>query len=535
MQRSIQSLRFLLVCCFTMSVLNSFASRDAFGQGGDTVAGSLGLTADKGSLPLWAKPDLQAQQDLANFTRNAQQSVMIVGHPKRGYGTAWVFSKKHRLLATNAHVADIMKPEGTMMAIINGTTQVYKVERAWYHPGVSRYLRGDKALVVRSMDPNEGPVAPNSPDLAVLQLSEEGPDLPSEFQIATTEELESIFAQPVALIGFPSHDTNAWPQLGETAVATYHAGVISRLTDFNLNPNVIDGDKQFVQYTMSTWSGFSGSPVFLPNGHVVAAHNMARYVSNDAGFTQALPHGIRIDCLWELLVHHGLDNKVSLGMDKSQVRVQRWLDPDPKEETLRQVVTLTDEASGLVFREKKYTDAVNKCNEAIKLAPYYARPYQIRCDAYTHYWVDNRRQIDFDTGMQQLRYAEADARKYISLAPSDPRGITGLCFVLNDLGQYTRDYSYNRRALNVLNKLVTSENLSNRRMASALSCRAIALDNLDAKQDALDDHNEAVRLAPDEPVFLENRADFWHYQGRGDLEEADYAKARELRKKQRGG
>lgn len=39
-------------------------------------------------------------------TRALRKGVFLVGF-SGGHGTAWVISKKHRLLATNAHVADI--------------------------------------------------------------------------------------------------------------------------------------------------------------------------------------------------------------------------------------------------------------------------------------------------------------------------------------------------------------------------------------------------------------------------------------------
>ena len=46
---------------------------------------------------------------------------------------------------------------------------------------------------------------------------------------------------------------------------------------------------------------------------------------------------------------------------------------------------------------------------------------------------------------------------------------------------------------------------------------------------ALRDHNEAVRIDPKNSQWYENRADFWHYQGRSDLEAQDYATARQLK------
>src|SRR5687767_13892937 len=103
----------------------------------DKLAESVGISRSIGSLPAWEEPSQQARKDLGEFTRRSQGSVLLVGHPKHGRGTAWVVSKQHRLVATNAHVADILhEAGGSMMAIVNGTASLFKIERAWYHPGV---------------------------------------------------------------------------------------------------------------------------------------------------------------------------------------------------------------------------------------------------------------------------------------------------------------------------------------------------------------------------------------------------------------
>src|SRR5690349_11828823 len=93
----------------------------------DSVGASLGLSPETGSLPAWSKPSQQARQELGEFVRASQQGIFLVGHPKHGRGTAWVVSKKHRLLATNAHVADIMhEAGGSMLALMDGSSQIYK-------------------------------------------------------------------------------------------------------------------------------------------------------------------------------------------------------------------------------------------------------------------------------------------------------------------------------------------------------------------------------------------------------------------------
>src|SRR5687768_10678691 len=145
----------------------------------DPLAKSLGISRSIGSLPAWSQPSQQARQDLGEFIRNAQGAVLLVGHPRHGRGTAGVVSKQNRLLATNAHVADILhEAGGQMMAIVNGTATVFQVERAWYHPGIRRQVGGPRT-VLKSSKPADGPVDPNCPDVAVLQLAAEGGELPA--------------------------------------------------------------------------------------------------------------------------------------------------------------------------------------------------------------------------------------------------------------------------------------------------------------------------------------------------------------------
>jgi|WetSurMetagenome_2_1015567.scaffolds.fasta_scaffold38119_1 hypothetical protein len=503
----------------------------------DPAAKALGLTPDTGSLPVWTKMGSSARQELGNTARTQDAAVFLVGHPKAGTGTAWVISKKHRLLATNAHVADLQsKVGGTMMAIPSESNQLYIVEKVWYHPGVRRYFKGDTQNSIRSMNPADGPIDPHSPDLAVLQLAADGPELPAEFPMATPDDLKNLFAQEAAILGFPAHDTTNWPAMGEKAAATYHDGVISRITDFRLSPSAPAGELQFVQYTMATWPGFSGSPVFLANGRVAAVHNMANPVKGRSGEIRTIPHGIRVDSLWELLVYHKLEDKIASKINPGQVLLDRWLKPDEQSEKIRQdyarAVTLVSEASNLILVQEKYDLGIDKCTESINLMPYYARAYLVRAKGFMNYWFDYRRRIPRNVAWTALENARKDANQYAKIAPSDPEGIVLLCWVLNNIGSFSGDKSYNQTALNILNELLESENLTNYKRAEAQSARAVAYDNLGDKKTALKEHNEAIRLAPDYAVLYENRADFWHYRGRRDLEKADFAKARELRKKQ---
>ncbi len=506
----------------------------------DPVAKDLGLTPDTKALPVWASPSADARLGLGKMTRALVKGVALVGAPKTGHGTAWVISREHRLLATNAHVADIMHRAGKMIAVPSGTSQVYNVERVWYHPGVQRYLGGDASKSLRSMDPRDGPINTRSPDLAVLQLAAGGPELPVELPMATPEELKDLFAQPAAILGFPGHDFKWWPGQGEKAAATFHDGVISRITDFRLSASGGDSELQFVQYTMATWPGFSGSPVYLPNGHVVAVHNSVR-PSGKGSFNEVknIPHGVRVDCLWELLVHHGLEGKVPIKFDRTALNIRRWIEPDAREQKIRadfqRATNLVREARHLIYNKEDFKNGVDRCNEAVKLAPNLADAYRVRGDGFTNYWFKNRRDggLAFADGMRMLDSAKWDAEKYVQLVGStDPDAILTLTLVFNNTGAYKDDNSFNRKALAVLRKLEATDNLNNYNRARTLSQIGIALNNVGDNDEALRYHNAAINLEPNEPVFYETRADFWRALGRRDREQQDYATARKLRQGQ---
>ena len=158
--------------------------------------------------------------------------------------------------------------------------------------------------------------------------------------------------------------------------------MISRFTDFHNSVNVPLECRQYLQYTMAGWSGFSGSPILLPDGRVIAVHKMATIQDLNQRVTHDFSHGIRIDCLWELLVYHHLEDKIRQKIDRALVHVDRWLRIDLVDR-LGKAITLVDEASYLLSVEEKFTESVKKCNEAIKIAPDYALAYLVARSAST--------------------------------------------------------------------------------------------------------------------------------------------------------
>ena len=130
----------------------------------DDLNALLNMGRQSKSMPIWTTTAPGDTADLSEIVNRLHPSIFIVGAQGVGHGTAFVISRENRLLATNAHVADIMHMSGgDMFAVANGTSRLYEVEDVFYHPGVRRIF-GDFAI--RTMDPNKGDVYPLSPDVA---------------------------------------------------------------------------------------------------------------------------------------------------------------------------------------------------------------------------------------------------------------------------------------------------------------------------------------------------------------------------------
>ena len=218
----------------------------------------------------------------------------------REWATGFVISRRYRLVATAAHVADDAFRDGPpMQAIVDGTVTAYPVVRRWYHPRLSRKL--DDGLYARSDDPKDGDVEYPTCDLAVLQLSDLGPELPAELHLAEDEDLRHLEGQPVGLLSYSGDDPSNWPIVGRPLAA--------RLTTSLLRPAVTETErtnsryKQFVYLDHNESDGASGCPIFLANGHVAAIECSSRSLSEEVEQIA----GVRIDCLRELLTYHNLN------------------------------------------------------------------------------------------------------------------------------------------------------------------------------------------------------------------------------------
>jgi hypothetical protein len=303
--------------------------------------------------------------------------------------------------------------------------------------------------------------------------------------------------------------------------------VISRLTNFRFSASAPDEELQFVQHTLPGVGGYSGSPMYLPNGRVVAVHNSFR-AAEDRGAKTIIAHAIRIDCLWELLVHHKLDDKVPVPVERSRLNVKRWLKPDEAEVKFRRAVKLADEAAYLIDYKQEYMAGVRKCNEAIKLAPAYPYAYWVRCAGRNGYY--SSRPLTPARARSILAAAARDADTYARLMSSDPRALTGVVNTAINVAAVMKNGSLLRRSLPNLNKALGSASLGRAERAELLSLRGACQHSLGNKARAREDFDESIELDPDNDVLYDNRARYWEAIGNRRRAAQDRAKARAIRK-----
>ena len=243
------------------------------------------------------------------FDRHAR-CVVLLGHPDGGFGTGFVISRKQRLIATAAHVADHLIENGSrMVAVPHGSHRSYSIQRVWYHPRIVRKL--DEGLFAPSDDPRDGEIADCVADLAVLQLSADGPDLPDELTLAAANELAPSEGTHAMVIGFGDSTEGHWPDTSQRAIATHATAVLRRLTDESERGEGPVEKRSWVWFESKVQAGMSGAPLLLENGHVIAlVARMDPLRGKQAPFCD----GYRVDCLRELLAYHGLSELNPRGM-----------------------------------------------------------------------------------------------------------------------------------------------------------------------------------------------------------------------------
>jgi hypothetical protein len=103
------------------------------------------------------------------------------------------------------------------------------------------------------------------------------------------------------------------------------------------------------------------------------------------------------------------------------------------------------------------------------------------------------------------------------------------------MGCIRRDKSGLRHNIELVDQLLASEQfeINIYQRSFALNCRAQSRHFLGDLNGALEDYNESIRLAPEEPRWLANRAQYWSFRDRPDLADEDNRHAAIVRRTRR--
>jgi tetratricopeptide (TPR) repeat protein len=499
----------VLACGIVAALASAAFVEPAFGQAASgkhsaiDILKSFNFNREHKRMPFWQATSSEASQQLSKTARSVRDALVLVGHPEVGFATGFVISRANRLVATNAHVADIQAQMSVLYAVRNGTTDQYEVEKAYYHPAVIRI--DPRGPLTRSApdDPGAGKVFPFSADVAVLQLKA-GPALPAEVSLATPDEIKDLWSLPVGMAGYPGTETR-FPEKGKLVTATFHDGAIDHVSTFDRDVSADSKNNQMVEYTMGTWGGFSGSPVFLENGHVVAINNSHQtFHSGDMSTTQA--YGIRIDCLWELLQHYpGLAQLVPTAASVDKEQMQRDVDQAPKpDQKAWDAIQLLNTA-----RNKTPAQQKDICTQAIEKSPKLAYAYGKRGVAYRDIYYANLGSTEV-TQADRLALLQNAANDFEQATKLDPNSVDAglqLCLVAylqaKELAGDGADFQV---VLKHVNEILAMSSLSSRQRAVGLQIRSFCHGR---SSDAERDLEDAIRLLPEWSENYRVRADYW--------------------------
>lgn len=464
-------------------------------------------------------------------------------------GTGFVISRKHCLVLTAGHVADGAFEEGSIFAVLHGSSKLRRIKQVWYHPRVRRQL--DFGLEANSFDSKDGGIQYPSPDLAVLQLEPDGGELPSECDLKIQEVPRILDGQPVGILGFwqewevpPNFGVESfgvlgfslergdiWPSADRPAVARYCTST--------LRPAFAEPERTRPEFQdhlfcdIGEISGGSGGPVFLSDGRVVGILTGTADYSKTIGKPDEL-RVLRIETLRELLTYYQLWNLMP--MPPQPVKVRSDWGPDPRLSELRAAVALARKAREL-RNAGQYDHAVECCDRALLKAPDYAGAFAERSKSYLFFMGKQWEALTADARQQYAQSALADADRCNEIDPGWNYGqMIYMQSILFD-SCASGDHSGFRFVVDTTSKNLRPGSfrnpLSEFERSFLFNLRGQAYQFLGQADLAERDYGESIRVAPGEPQWYLNRANFLRHLGRPDAARLDELKADELR--QTGG
>jgi hypothetical protein len=387
----------------------------------------------------------------------------------------------------------------------------------------------DDGLFARSDSPSDGGVTYPCPDVALLQVSNPGCELPDEYPLAEDPELRDLEGQPVATRAYAEAAWHTWPPRGLQSQTSFVAGILSLRM-------VCEDDRggpspDYIYVAVDANAAASGGPIYLKNGHVVALVCSRRTCSANVQQVQ----GLRIECLDELISYHGLRGLLS--RDGKPARPRADWGPDPRLEQLRHAVRLVRDAGGL-RASGKYAEAGRRCNEALAIAPKYGGALIQRSKVYLYFLGNHWDDVTLEERSRYARWAFEDSCRALERCLESVE--FGLIHLQNlvYLGALQQRSGAIDEVLEVTHEYLDlrdplAEPLTDYQKSFAFSLQAQAYHLQRQPTLAERDYAESIRLAPSEPRWYLNRAQFWDQEGRHDLARADRLKAETIHQQRR--
>jgi hypothetical protein len=448
--------------------------------------------------------------------------------PRTILGTGVIISRKHRLVATAAHVADAAVDYGGLVSVADGTADLYEVDAIWYHPSLRRWF--DVGLSAESTDPYDGEVATPAFDVAIMRLAAGGPPLPGECTLATDEELSRLGGEVVGLLGFPSEAGAGWPTASSRARATFAAGKILEhvaYTDRDEAEPAAPGPGHLVRTTAGLGPGASGGPLFLGSGRVVAL----RFGTSETSDGTPVSEYVRVDTIRDILTCYELTGRSEGSAHPSGAAAVQSTRLDVGR--LRRAVKLVRGAEQLLA-DARYSVAADHCSEALSLIPQYGWARLRRAEAYLYFVQASWSSLPSEQRRQYCSYAIADIERCAKQVPEHlcwthrtyllcgyANLYLGLAFADRDTLQADVEW------LGRVAKMRRSAD-SDEEKAELLNLRAFCREKLGDFGGARMDFDESIRLNDSHPRWYRDRAGFWTRRNRPELADRDRVKAARL-------
>jgi V8-like Glu-specific endopeptidase len=203
--------------------------------------------------------------DVAETYKYAVGVVVVVmpGKPADPIGTAWAFEPN--LFATNGHV-------------VEGMAEYLKEDpKAVFYIAINQ--RPDKRLRVAAYRAHpqydktetrfDGRTAISAFDLGVIRTTEPAP---THFKLASRSQLQALrTGSRIAYLGYPMESLAGANIDTQMPIATMQSGIVTSLSDNFLGDSGFENNR-LVRHNLPSAGGASGSPIFTPDGSVVAIH-----------------------------------------------------------------------------------------------------------------------------------------------------------------------------------------------------------------------------------------------------------------------